>query len=138
MQLTSPVITTSRLMPGVAIGESTISIRYAKKPGDEGRTRYQYALDLETDGKRFECIGDDIQSGCQGGSLAKGLVSLLSFMSACGESYGYSIRKGIPLDESENGDLFPADVAKWCYMNQDELVMLSMEIEENPNCIMEE
>lgn len=136
-------------MPGVAIGESTISIRYAKKPGDDGRTRYRYALDLETDGKRFECIGDDIQSGCQGGSLADGLSSLLSFMSACGESYGYRLRLNLNhtgddrLDEQlddidDNANLFPQDVAEWCYMNQDELVMLSMEIEENPNCIEEE
>lgn len=138
MQLTSPIIITSRLMPGIAVGESTISIRYAKKPGDDGRTRYQYFLDLETDGKRFELIGDDIQSGCQGGSLADGLSSLLSFMSACGESYGYCLRKGIPLDDSENGDLFPADVAEWCYLNSDELSILVYEIEENPNCILEE
>lgn len=138
MQLTSPIIITSRLMPGIQIGKSFISIEYSTRPGDSHRCRYQYYLDLDQDGKSIEYDADDIQSGCQGGSLADGLSSLLSFMSACGESYRYAVRKGIPLDDSENGDLFPPDVAEWCYQNSDELSILACEIEENPNCIMEE
>lgn len=146
--INAPCIITSRLQPGVAIGESTISIRYAKKAGDNGRTRYQYALDLELDGKRFECIGDDIQSGCQGGDLRSGLESLLGFLSACGESYDYAQRLNLnhtgddrldlQLDDIDsNANLFPKNVAEWCYQNQDELVMLLIEVEENKDCIVE-
>lgn len=137
MQLTSPVIITSRLKAGVQIGKSTISIDYSDTVSFGGRTRYQYFLDLETDGERFEYSGEDIQSGCQGGNLQSGLESLLSFMEACGESYAYAMRKGIELSDSENGELFPADVAEWCYQNSDELSSLACELEETPDCIVE-
>lgn len=137
IKIESPCIITSRLLPGVAIGKSTISIAYSDELGDDGRTRYRYYLDLQTDGERIEYTADDIQSGCQGGSLQEGLASLLSFMAACGESYGYAMRQGIELVDSENGELFPADVAEWCYLNSDELTMAAIELEETADAIVE-
>ena len=92
---------------------------------------------MDQDGKSIEYDADDIQSGCNYG-LHNGLSTLLTFMSACGESYDYAVRNKIAIQDTENGDLFTIDVAEWCYQNSDELSMLACEIEENPNCILEE
>jgi hypothetical protein len=65
------------------------------------------------------------------------LESLLSFLAACGESYRYGLQVyGDPI-EGEHTGLFPANVAEWCYINSDELSVLSMELEENENAIVE-
>jgi hypothetical protein len=131
MLIHEPCMITSRLLPGIKVGGGFISIEYSKRAGDEGRTRYQYHIDLPNG---EEHTGDDLQSGCQGGSLQEGLASLLSFLSACGESYGYSLRTG---REGENTDLFPANVAEWAYQNSDELSSLSCDFEETPDLIEE-
>jgi hypothetical protein len=138
MELSYPVIITSRLLPGVAIGKSTISIEYSDNPGDDMRERYRYFLDLELDGKRIEYTADDIQSGngCNN-SLQDGLESLLAFMGACGESYAYAMRQDTELSDTENGELFPKNVAEWCYINSDELSMVAAELEETENAILE-
>lgn len=139
MKINPPVIITPRLLPGVAIGQSTISIDYSERLGDEQRTRYQYFLDLELDGKHFEFTGDDIQSGnnCND-TLQDGLRSLLDFMSACGESYGYAMRhNGKLVDDDGNASLFPENVAEWCYCNSDELSILAMELDEIKGLIVE-
>jgi hypothetical protein len=120
MQLTQPVVITPRLLAGLQIGNVFISITYARKPGDEGRTRYLYYIDGE--GLSFSC--DDLQSGCQGGTLQEGLSSLISFLSACGEGGEYV-------------DLFPPDIAEWCAMNTEELSIIACELEENQNAIVE-
>lgn len=130
MQLTSPIVITPRLLPGVKIGDAFISIRYAKRPGDDNRTRYQYYIDPIGPEDGF----DDLQSGCQGGDLQAGLESLLSFLGACGESYGYAQRTG---RGSENSDLFPPAISEWAYQNSDELSMLAIELEETPGLIDE-
>ncbi len=99
MKLTEPIIITSRLMTGLQIGNGTISIDYSDRPGDETRTRYLYFIDIDS----HEYDNDDLQSGCQGGTLQEGLESLLAFLIAAGESYDYFIRTG---RESDNAGLF--------------------------------
>lgn len=135
-------------MPGIQIGNSFISIDYRTlNLTKTHRVFYRYWLDLETDGKRIEHYGEELSSGCNHG-LHNGLESLLSFLSACGESFGYRQRLNLEhtgddrLDDQlddidDNANLFPIDVAEWCYQNSDELIMLACEIEENPNCILE-
>lgn len=130
MQLTHPFLITSRLMAGVRVGTDTISIGYAKRPGDEGRTRYEFWID----GDRSGYHSDDLQSSCCGGGIREGMESLLSFLVASGESYAYQTRTGSP---SDNDDLFPAAVAEWAYQNSDELSALQYEIEETPDCVVE-
>lgn len=108
MILTQPFIITPRLQPGVKIGKAFISIGFSKKPGTEGRARYDYHIDTPN----FEHSGNDLQSGYRGGSLAEGMASLMSFLSACGESY---------MSKGDNADLFPEKVAAWCHQHSDEL-----------------
>jgi len=130
MLLSSPVQITSRLLPGVRCDDAFISIDYAKRAGNDGRTRYQWYVDIADQ----EFTGDDLQSGCGGGDLRSGLESVLSFLSACGESVNYASRTG---RESENADLFPVALGEWCAEHSDELSMLALEIEESAECIAE-
>lgn len=123
MKLTAPIIITPRLMAGLQIGNGTISIDYSDRPGDGTRTRYRYFIDL--DGHEHD--NDDLQSGCQGGTLQEGLASLLSFLIAAGESYDYFTRTG---RESDNAGLFPAWVAEWCSANLGDLTIIASDIEE--------
>jgi hypothetical protein len=131
MLLSTPVEITPRLLPGVRVGSTWVAIEYAARNGADGRTRYQWRIDLP-DGS--EHSGDDHQSGCCGGNLREGLESLLSFLSACGESVNYGTRTGSP---GENADLFPPAVAEWAAQNTDELSTLATEVEESPGCIQE-
>ena len=118
----SPIEITSRLLFGVRIGQTEISITYATLSGDNGRERYRYYIDGEV-----SYTSDDLQSGCGGGNLQEGLTSLLGFLGACADAYAYNMRIGA---SSENIDLFPPDVAAWAYSNSDEISMLAMELEE--------
>jgi hypothetical protein len=101
-----------RLMVGLPVGGGWVQLEYSRRPGDEGRVRYRWVVDLP-DGQSFS--GDDLQSGCQGGSLEEGFQSLLSFLGAFAESVSYG---------GENGDLFclfPEGMAAWACENSDAL-----------------
>jgi hypothetical protein len=136
MQLTYPAIITPRLLAGVQIDNAFISIDYSAREGREGRTRYQFHIDIADDenGQRVEHSDDDLQSGCQGGSLREGLESLLSFLSACGESVNHATRTG---RAGENADLFPPAIAEWAAQHSDEIAIAALEVEETPDCILE-
>lgn len=132
MKLHSPFEISARLLPALRIGKAWIQLEYSRRPGSENRTRYKWTLDLPT--KRY-FFGDDLQSGNGGGDLQSGFVSLLSFLSACGESYGYRLRTG---REGENCDLFPEPVAEWAYQNASEISLLQLEIEKSETPLIEE
>ena len=119
MQLHSPFIITARLLPGVQVGDGFLSIEYGGHDPD-GRTVYRYHIDIPG----HEYTGSDLRSGCQGGDLQSGMESLLTFMSACGESYAFTLRTG---KQGENTDLFPPAIAEWCYRHSDELSMLAIQ-----------
>jgi len=127
LTLHSPFIITPRLMAGLAIGGAFISMEIGPRNG-EGRTEYGCFIDLP-DGSEHEI--KDLQSGCQGGELQEGFVSLLSFLAAAGDSYRYAGMKG------EHSDLFPEPVTEWAYQNSDEISGLEYEIEETDNLISE-
>lgn len=122
MKIQSPAIITSRLLPGIRIGDTEISIEIDGETG-EGRTRYRYYIDAPL----FKYSDTDLKSGCGGGDELEGLESLLSFLGACGESYSYTERTG---RESENANLFPAKVAAWAAENSDALGIASYELHE--------
>ena len=124
MILHEPFIITSRLLAGLKVGDSTISIAYGATTS-EGRVVYHYYIDTPD----WEYDASDIKSGCQGGNLLEGMSSLLSFLSAASEAYQYG---------GDNDDLFPPHVMEWCYMHSDELSMLSLEIEETETILIEE
>lgn len=117
-------------MAGLNIGKAFISMGRSARQKD-GRTVYGCFIDLP-DGTEHEVT--DLRSGCQGGNTQDGFASLLSFLGAAAESYGYCQRTGL---KGENEDLFPAPVVEWAYQNSDEISMLQMEIEETENLIEE-
>lgn len=128
MILHSPFFISSLLSPAIKVGEATISLDYSNRESD-GRIRYKWTIDLP-DGQSF--TGSDLRSGCQGGNLKEGFISLLSFLSACGESFARHGEKG------ENSDLFPLEVAKWAADNCEEISFVLFEIEEGESEGIEE
>jgi len=131
MKIYHPCSITSRLLPGIKLSTGTISIEYSERAGRESRTRYQYHIDI--DGMP-EFTDDDLESGCQGGSLNKGLASLLSFMSSAAESYSFQQRNDVSWNESE--EMWPENITEWLDSVSDELSMAAYELEES-NCIVE-
>ena len=123
MQIHKPMIITSRLLPGIRIGNAEISIEPAGETQD-GRNRFRWYWDHE----KIECSETDLKSRVGGCGIEEMMESLLGFMAACGESYGYAMRR--PNSNPENLDLFPEQMHEWCYLNSDELSMLGIEIEE--------
>lgn len=94
----------------------------------EGRTVYGYEISLESG---YKYHSSDLKSGCQGGNLKEGMGSLLSFLSAAGESFNYAERKGLDGMEGENSDMFPREITEWASNNCDELTMAGLDLEES-------
>ena len=136
MRIEQPLQITSRLMPGFTIGNGTVSIGYSGRSGENGRVRYKYHIDLQADKESsnpaFSWTADDLQSGCNGGSLQEGLASLCGFLGACAESIQWG--GDTP---GENADMFPKPIGEWAAENSDELSLLAVELEESPNLIVE-
>ena len=122
----------------IVIGGVEISVG-AKGCDREGRTIFGYSIV----GEGVDHHGNDLRSGCgshptrhfKGGRLSPdaasredrgGLASLLSFLGAAAEAYGYTMRTG---RESDNAGLFPAEIAEWAYINADEISMAAFEYE---------
>lgn len=121
--LRDPWQISSRLMPAVTVGGAWLSI----EPGPrnrEGRTQYDIWIDLP-DGGEYHVT--DLRSGCGGGDVREGMLSLLSFLYAAAESY----------PDGENADLFPPAVVAWADSCADDLTMLQLEIDESPETIQE-
>jgi hypothetical protein len=131
MKIHAPLIITARLLPGARVGDGFISIEYSPRQPPSGRTRYRYFVDV---GKR-SYKGSDLQSGVGGGDLQEGFGSLLSFLSAAGEGYSYEQRTG---RKSDNADMFPKWLNEWAADHEDELSMLSYEVEESKKKLIRE
>lgn len=134
MQISSPLYITSRLLPGCGIGGAEISIEYSSRPA-KGRQRYHWRIDLSNFEPESEFEGDDLCSGVGGGSLQEGLESLLGFLGAFAEAIAYQERTG---RKSENAGLFPAGLVEWASENADEIVMMELELQENPGELIKE
>ncbi len=117
LKLSAPFQIGPRLLPALRVADAWLSLSAGPRNA-EGRTVYTYLIDI--DGKK-PCIGSDLKSGCQGGTLTEGFCSLLCFL-------GF---------ESEEDGLFPRRVSDWAKANDDELAMLRMEIEESPTPLIE-
>lgn len=129
MKISNPCIITPRLLPGVKIGASYISIAYGEATPDNRQGYLVYIDTLE-----FEYCASDIASKVGGGSLQDGLQAALSFLDACAESRAYHARTG---RRGDNADLFPSHVGEWAETNSDEIGMLACELEENAGAIEE-
>lgn len=117
----SPIIITSRLLPGVRIGGAEISIEATGLRESNGKPVWGYHIDLPNG---TQVNGEDLAGW---GNATEMLATLAAFLSACGEAVSYSRATG---REAENVDLFPPSVAAWADENSDELSMLTLELEE--------
>lgn len=122
MILKSPVFITSRLLPGVKIGDATISIEYFNRTQSDQQC-YRYYIDLNG----HEEVNEDLYSGADGGTLQEGLESLLGFLGAFAEAVAYEKCTGT---EAENADLFSIEMADWVIENVDEISMLECMLQE--------
>lgn len=118
MKLSSPLLITPRLLPGVQISDSWISISHYSRR--DGRSMYQYFIDTP----EFEHEGHDITVRI--GHEQRALSTLISFLSVAAESY-HSVLVG---RQSENADLFPKNVMEWAYQHSDEISLLDCELNE--------
>lgn len=114
MRIARPCFITSRLLPGVKVGDVTISIEYAPevKQVYAHRAAYRYYLD----GQDFKYSNNDLSTGYANLQYALGVL-LGSIADAC--------------------DLFPPKVEKWALDHSDELSLLANELEETANLITE-
>ena len=131
MELRAPFIISARLMPAVRVGTATVSIEETHRDSD-GRTVYRWFVDMQ-DGQEF--TGHDLRSGCGGGGIRDGMLSILGFLYACGESVNYARRSG---RTGENADLFPPALAEWASNHTDELGMVELDITETLDCCNEQ
>jgi hypothetical protein len=136
MKLHPPFQISARLLPALRIGDAWLHLEHSDRPGDQGRDRYRWTLDLPDDS---EYTDDDLQSGVQGGSLQEGFGSLLAFLGAAAESLEWRLRHNTKeADEDSNERLFPTRVVEWAYQNDDEICSLRIEIEESEHPLIEE
>lgn len=112
-----PVYITSRLLPGVKIGDVIVSIGYADRPGNNGRIRYTWYIE----GTEGNYEGDNIQCPPKS-TLQDGLRTLISFLSAFAEDMSYL--------NKETWNLFPVDLAHWAVENADKFAELQCELRE--------
>ena len=114
MKLKNPVFITSRMLPGIQIGNAIVQLEYDGT--DDGRTVYRYTIDLKDEEGETTFSGNDLKSGRGGGSLNEGFSSLLVFLAAFAE--------GSP-------NLFPEGLKEWASQHINEIVMAEMEFDEN-------
>ena len=117
MKLFTPFEIAPNLEPGLRIGDAWITLAYSAILHPEGRQRYVWTW---MRGAREES-GDDLASGCGGGTLIEGFDSLLAFLSAFAEAKD---------PDDENHDLFPECMREWAEQNSDEIGMLQCEIDD--------
>lgn len=107
----------------IYIAGATIDLVRCPGRTSDNRERFAYAITLPDFAGEFH--GDDLHSAVGGCSFRDAAKSLLSFLSACGESYAHEMRTG---KKGENYNLFPLAVAEFAYANSDEIAMASEEM----------
>ncbi len=112
MELKSPVMITPRLLPGVRIDKTFISIEYITKRNHEGRTEYR----VHIDNPKFTYTDESTASGCQGGTLQEGLSTFLNFLSYAGET-----------KETDN-PMFPENVTEFARKFSEEIGMMGYDL----------
>jgi hypothetical protein len=136
MKLHPPFQISARLLPALRIGDAWLHLEYSDRPGNGGRDRFHWTIDLPG-GQEFS--DDDLQSGVQGGTLQETFGSLLAFLGAAAESYEWRMREGGSEPDPDGSEhLFPPAVVEWAYQNDDEISLLRLEIEESEHPLIEE
>lgn len=113
MLLRPPMEISARLLPAVRIGDSWISLDY------RGDREFKWYIDTPIG----EFSGTDFRGPACGDMddfIRKSMESFLGFLDAFVEAIEYTRRTG---RESENADLFPAELTDWAVENRDEILL---------------
>ena len=120
MQLHDPFIITPRLLPGLKVGISYISLEKLEKRGPRALAH------MRIDGE-INYLDASLQSGAGGfESIPEVFETFLGFLEAAIESYKFEERH--PGLEGENSDLFPRAVVEWAVSHRSEIESLRTEI----------
>lgn len=122
MTLRHPFIIGSRLLPAVHVGGATISIEYDGETPDR-RMRFRHTIDLP--GSKRPTVIRDVRSGVGRASLRDGMSTLLAFLYAAAT-------------QSDMRGEFPRRVEAWAKQNSDEISICQLEIDETPDCCVED
>lgn len=122
--MTSPIIITSRLLPGLSFGSGDTFCELSVEPIDatDFRGKPRWRMFIDAPGIEYQ---DDGLAGW--GDASAMIATACSFLTACAESRRYSRLTG---RDGENHGIFPDDVGEWAEQWSDELSMASIEIEE--------
>lgn len=115
MKLKQPFQISARLLPALHIGGAWVQLEKLPARDAENRTVYRWTIDLPG-GAEF--TGQDLRSGCGGGSLQSGFESLLSFLGAFAEG-------------GENSTLFPEGLREWAESAADEIAVTACDLDES-------
>jgi hypothetical protein len=114
-------------------GRARLTVTGPRSVTPDGRQVWRYEI-AETAGDGTVTVletGEDLHSGVGAyPTPAEMMGSLCAFLSAAAEAGDYAMRHGVPLDETENGDLFNHAVLMLASQESDEIAMLGVELEE--------
>jgi hypothetical protein len=113
-------------------GRAVLTVAGPVRTNTEGREVWSWTV-AEDNGEQVVTLatGEDLHTGVgMTGDPEQMLATLCVFLAAAAESANYAMRHGIPLAETENGDLFPSAVLMLASQDSDEIAMLAAELEE--------
>jgi hypothetical protein len=127
MRLHAPFEIGSRLLPELKIGDGRVSLEPTRRADRYGKRVWRWYIDTPA--------GDFSDADlCGHGNTREMFAALLTFLSACAESYRGWLQSG---EKFENFGLFPEEVAEWAYHNHDEIDMTLADLE-TPGLIEED
>jgi hypothetical protein len=117
----------SRLLPELKVGDGRVSLEPTRYRDRYGKRAWRWFIDIPAG----EFYDEDL---CGHGGTQEMFASLLTFLSACAESYRGWLQSG---EKFENFDIFSGEVAEWAYCNHDEIDATLAELE-TPGLIEED
>ena len=125
LELSTPLIITPRLLPGICISDATVSVEAIGIV--DGHVRWNIFIDRP--GMPEYADPDSLGSGRgqlpDSAGTRSAIASVLSFLSA--EAEGYRCTMGV--SEPVDGWIFNADIAEWAYLNEDEIAITQCDLE---------
>ena len=109
-----------RLMPGVRVGDTWISVDPTTETDHCGKPIWNWYIDSREFG---EYEGSDLAGWGNAGEM---LGTMLTFLGAFAEAVNYETRTG---RETENSDLFPDGLKEWATLNSGEIDMVRYDLE---------
>jgi hypothetical protein len=108
----------------------TVTGPVSTTPDGRGVWRYEIA-EITPAGTQVLETGQDLHTGVgMYATPAQMLSTLCSFLTAAAEANDHAMRRGLPLAETENGDLFNHAVMMLASQESDEIAMLGCELDE--------